>query len=146
MSKKTLTKVEKAISAIANHAYNSSIELSEGLPTGVSSEMGFDEQLIYDIAQAFEAWQSRKNQIQDPYCVWFFDGDKWSKTTKDMYQEDAYREWYRLTSGGKKMAKPSSPTYYFLGRSNLTLVVRHDDEQEEDDFSIKYLLSKSFGE
>ena len=146
MSKKTLNKVEKAISVIANHAYNSSIELAEGLPTGVSSQMGFDEQLICDIAQAFEAWQSRINKIQDPYCVWFFDGDKWSKVTKDMYQEDAYRQWYILTSGGKKMSKPSFPVYYYLGSSNLTLVGRHDDEQEEDDFSIKYLLSKSFGE
>ena len=146
MTKKSTTKIEQAISIISSHAYNSSNELESGLPTGSCSEMGYDEQLILDIAKAFTEWQTRKNQIQDPYCVWFFDGECWSKATKDMYKEDAYREWYRLTSGGRKMSKSSSSTYYFLGKSNLVLMGRHEDEPEQDDFSIRYLLSKSFGD
>jgi hypothetical protein len=146
MSKKTPSKVEQAISIIASHAYNTSVELQEGLPGGSCPEMGFDEELILEISTAFTSWQSRRNHIQDPYCVWFFDGVAWSKATKDMYQEDAYKAWYRLTSGGKKLSKPSFDSYYFLGRSNLMLSGRHEVTPDEDDFSIKYLLAKTFGD
>lgn len=146
MTKKSVSKIEQALSKIANHAYNSSAELESGLPTGGCPEMGFDEQLILDIAQAFTSWQARKNQIQDPYCVWYFNSSSWSKVTKDLYQEDAYKEWYRLTSGGRINSKPSFDSYYFLGPSSLTLEGRHDLDAEKDDFSIRYLLNKSFGE
>jgi hypothetical protein len=146
MTEDSSKKIELAMSIIASYAYSASTELKSGLPNGSCPEMGYDEQLILDIANAFTSWQSRKDRIQDPYCVWFFDGDSWSKVTKDMYQEDAYKVWYKLTSGGRKMNNQSHSSYYHLGKSNLKLSGRHEEESQQDDFSIKYLLAKSFGD
>ena len=134
---------QEAISTIANHAYGVAKELEAELSDG---SLGLDDELIFDIAKAFLAWRSRTREIKDPYCVWHFDGSTWAKVTKDMYQEDAYREWYRITKGGKVKAKPTEESYYYLGSSGLILSGRHEETGPEDDFSIKYLLSKSFGD
>lgn len=101
---------------------------------------------LWQIWQKLLAWRSRSNTIQNPYCVWYWDGNSWSKLTKDMYQEDAYKEWYRLTRGGKFNASPKSENYYYLGLSEEVLLNRHSYESEEDNFSIRYLLNKSFGD
>lgn len=146
MSKRMLSPAEEAIQLISSYCYEGGQELKSGLPNGSCSDLGFDETLILEIAQAFSSWQSRINSIKDPYTVWYYDGNVWSRLTKDLYQEDAYKEWYRLTRGGKQNNKASCETYYFLGSSNLKLVGRHEQAEEGDDFSIKYLLSKSFGD
>lgn len=146
MPKNSLTELEAALQTISSYSYNTYQDLLDGLPSGNSSDMGFDDQLVIDIARAFISWQSRLNEIKDPYCVWYYDGNDWSKVTKDLYQEDAYKEWYRLTQGGKKNNKASCEMYYFLGPSSLKLFGRHDQPEEGDDFSIRYLLAKSFGE
>lgn len=135
--------VREAISIISSHAYSIARDLEVELEDG---NLGLDDQLIYDIKNAFVSWRERTREIKDPYCVWYFDGNIWSKVTKDMYQEDAYREWYRLTKGGKVMSKPSHSSYYHLGKSDLILTGPHEEESERDDFSIKYLLSKTFGD
>jgi hypothetical protein len=63
-----------------------------------------------------------------------------------MHQNEAYREWYALTSGAKDRCDASHETYYFLGRGNNAPIGRHSIEENEDDFSIRYLLNKSFGD
>lgn len=133
---------KQSISIISSHAHSLARELEAELEDGT---LGLDDQLVHDIKNAFLAWRERTREIKDPYCVWYFDGS-WSKVTKDMYQEDAYREWYRLTKGGKMMSKALHGPYYYLGKSDLILSGPHEEESVEDDFSIKYLLSKTFGE
>lgn len=135
--------IQEAISTIANHSYGVAKALESELLDG---SLGLDDDLVYDITKAFLAWRSRTREIKDPYCVWHFDGTIWTKATKDMYQEDAYREWYRITKGGRIKAKPTEESYYYLGSSELVLSGRHEETTQEDNFSIKYLLSKSFGD
>lgn len=131
----------KSLELISSHAYNIAKELEDLL-----KEEYIDSALVDDIAKAFTAWRGRVNQIQNPYCVWYWDGQSWAKVTKDMYQEDAYKEWYRLTKGGKVSGNPTCENYYFLGSATQAMTERHPREVESDDFSIRYLLSKSFGE
>jgi len=140
MSNKAIKEAMELISLYSMDIYNS---LSSGLENGSNSELGFDEELVLDIAKAFGNWRSRSSKIKDPYVVWYFNGDSWSKVTKDLYQQDAYREWYRLTKGGKTNNGPNQACYYFLGPSNLILEGRHLNEENAGD-SIGYLLSKSF--
>jgi hypothetical protein len=133
--------VEESLEVISDHAYSIAQELRSSLVDGY-----FDEDLIRDIGSAFLAWRDRVEKIKDAYCVWYWDGSSWSKVSKDMYQEDAYREWYRLTKGGRKESGPKCDTYYYLGSTKLKMAEKHPVESETDDFSIRYLLSKSFGE
>ena len=133
-----------ALDIISDILYNSSKELRDGLPGGPDEEWGYDEELVIEIAKACSEWQSRQSVIQDPYVVWFFDGAAWSKVTEEMYQEDAYKEWYKLTECGANQNNQSCDTYYFLASSTEELIGRHREE-EADNFSARYLLSKSFG-
>lgn len=137
----------EALEIISNSMYASYEELFDGLPEGSNADWGYDEQLVLEIAEAVLRWKSRLNRIKDPYVVWYFDGSRWFKITEEKYQEQAYKDWYSLTKGGKEKSKATEPTYYFLGPADLVLSERHDPEElkEEDDFSINYLLSKSFG-
>lgn len=139
--------LREALKIISDSLYSSYEELSDGLPNGANPEWEYDEQLVLDVAEAVIRWQSRLHQIKDPYVVWFFDGMVWSKITEEKYQEQAYKDWYRLTEGGVVKSKPTDETYYFLGSPDLVLLGRHDPEELaiEDDFSIGYLLNKSFG-
>jgi hypothetical protein len=137
---------DEALSVISDSLYSAYKELSDGLPGGSDEEWGYDEELVIEIAEACIKWKARKSDIEDPYVVWYFDNESWSKITTDMYQEDAYKEWWRLTSAGKERHDSSSETYFFLGSSNEVLSGRHGVEVEDDDFSIGYLLNKSFGE
>lgn len=146
MNKNKSPELIKAFEIISQYAYNITVELKDGMSGGTNEDLGFDEKLAVDISKAFSDWRARTEEIKDPYSVWFFDGERWSKVTKNLYQEDAYKEWYRLTSGGRKNSKPSFETYYFLGSSYANLVGRHEIEEQEDDFSIRYLLNKSFGD
>lgn len=133
--------LEESLEIISSHAYNIAQELKASLSEGY-----FDEVLIQDISSAFLSWRERIEKIKDAYCVWYWNGSLWSKASKDMYQEDAYREWYRLTKGGRKEFGPKCDTYYYLGSAKLSLTEKHPVESEADDFSIRYLLAKSFGE
>ena len=64
-----------------------------------------------------------------------------------MYQQDAYKEWYRLTSGGKINSNSNFEQYYYLGKSNIHLVDKDIQvESDDDSISIRYLLNKSFGD
>lgn len=142
---KTMDLVE-ALSLISDILYSSSKELSSGLPGGTDEELGYDEMLVMDIADACKRWHGRQNYIKNPYVVWFFSEQSWAKVTEDMYQEDAYREWYRLTSGGERNNNRSCDSYYYLGLSNEDPTSRHPkDNDDDDDFSTSYLLNKSFG-
>lgn len=138
---------QEALEIISGSMYASYEELRDGLPNGPDDEWCYDEQLVIEVAEAVLRWQSRLNPIKDPYTVWFFDGVIWSKMTKDKYQEEAYKDWYHLTQGGTVMHNSTCPTYFLLGSSNLKLEGRHlaEEFQEEDNFSISYLLNKSFG-
>lgn len=136
--------LEDALETISDVLSDASEELKGGLPGGSFEEWNYDEKLVRDIALACLSWQSRVSPIQDPYSVWFFDGSSWERKTKDMYQEEAYKEWYRLTSGGKEMNNSSCKVYYHLCSSKETLLNRHCESDDEDDFSIGYLLNKSF--
>jgi len=137
--------LEEALEAISNALYGTYKELVDGMPGGSYEEWGYDEQLAIEIGQAVDRWRNRKSNIQDPFVVSLFNGTSWSRVTEDMYQEDAYKEWYRLTNGGKTQAGPKDETYYYLGSSKEELDGRHRIEKEEDGFSINYLLEKSFG-
>lgn len=138
--------LEEALNVISENLYSSYEELKSGLPGGTLADWNYDERLVVEIAEAVVRWKSRQRTIQDPYVVWFFDGLDWKKVSKEMYQEDAYREWYRLTGGGRKQNDSKCETYFYLGSADETLEGRHPVEEEEDDFSVNYLLNKSFGE
>lgn len=137
---------QEALEVISGALYGAYKELIGGLPGGSDEEWGYDEDLVVEIAEACARWKSRQSHLEDPYTVWFFNGSDWLRFTEDMYQEKAYKEWYRLTDGGKENCDSSSETYFFLGSSNAELSGRHNDDLEEDDFSISYLLNKTFGE
>ena len=139
--------LEQALDLISDVAYDSYKELIDGLPEGSNSEWNYDVQLVMELAEAWQRWRDRQDAIEDPYVVWHFDGSKWSKITKEMYQEDAYKDWYRLTKGCTENHNASFERYYYLGSAHEELEGRHEfEEEDDDDFSIGYLLSKSFGE
>jgi len=136
----------EALEIISNFDFDHYKVLKAGLPTGKHSEVGYDERLVIEIGAAFKSWVARQDQIQDPYCVWFFDGTAWSKATEDLYEEDAYKAWYNLTDSAKTNKDSSFQTYYYFGSSREELKGRHKTKADDDDFSIGYLLNKSFGE
>ena len=138
---------QEALDIIGDSMYFVHRELCEGLPDGSNPEWGYDEQLVVEIAEAVVKWHSRQHQIKDPYVVWFYNGFSWSKVTEEKYQEEAYKDWYALTESGKIRNNSTCETYYFLGSADLVLTDKYDPDtlKEEDDFSIGYLLNKSFG-
>ena len=121
--------------------------LRDGLPDGKDYEdCGYDKRLVYDIASAVKAWQNRLSPLVDPYVVSYFNGRIWTTVTEEMRQEEAYREWFELTKKGTEQCNPACKTYFYLHRTDEELNGRHEVEEEEEDFSVKYLLGKSFGE
>ena len=75
---------EEALEVISNLIYSASKELRDGLPGGSDEEWNYDDALVIEIAGACIKWQSRQSQSEDPYVVWFFRGESWSKGTDEM--------------------------------------------------------------
>lgn len=107
--------------------------------------LGYDEKLCIEIATACISWKNRVCPIQDPWKVGFFNGESWELiTNKPLYQQDAYRIWYKQTNGGTQLHQKSCGQYYCL-INYFKDFETNDETQDEDDFSISYLLTKSFG-
>ena len=136
---------DEALKIVSDILYETYKELRDGLPGGSDEEWGYDEELVIDIAKACLRFQNRKSILQDPYVVWFFNGSEWSVASEEMLMEDAYKEWYKLTCGAKKQRDSSFETYYHLDLLSNKPSGRHYLEND-DDFSINYLLNKSFGD
>jgi hypothetical protein len=120
--------------------------LYDGLPEGSESQWQYDEELINDIAEAVNNWVSRLDHLQDPWLVSYFDSNSWTTISKKVTQTEAYKIWYKATKGGKENFDATSDTYFYMGSASEVLDGRHKVDEEEDDFSISYLLNKSFGE
>lgn len=138
--------VEEALKLISLHLYNTSRELSDGSDLE-DPKYGYDHQLIIEIGQAVSRWKDRQtSKIEDPYLVWVCRDGKFMKASPEMYQEDAYREWYRLTNGGKQHHNSGFELYYVLEKANWDPNSCDEPTVEiEDGFSSNYLLNKSFG-
>ena len=132
----------KSLSEIYKFAPFTHDELKKGL----NNDSDFDEELVSDIAEAFNMWRSRQFKLKDPYTVWRFKDNTWEALTGELQKQDAYREWYRLTSGGQVNCNAEFEEYYHLGSLKDKPVGKHSLEEDEDDFSARYLLAKSFGD
>jgi hypothetical protein len=106
----------------------------------------FDEQLALEIGIACKKWEDRQDDLEQPWAVAFFDGKSWSYLEIGLRQTDAYRLWWQSTDGGSKNNDPREETYYFMCPEGIELSGRHEHEDDEDGFSYRYLLDKSFGE
>lgn len=136
--------LSEALEIISEDLYDTSEELSDGLPEGSNSEWGYDSQLAVEIAEAVIRWNHRKKSvIKDPYVIWKYQDGKFQKDSIEMYQEDAYREWYRLTGGNRRNHNSDFEVYYILESAKWNQEV---EAEEADDFSVRYLLNKSFGD
>ncbi len=119
------------------------IELEDGLKENSFGQSKFDEALIRDIGVAVNRWIENQPKLVDPYCVWYFNR-VWTPIVRDLTQADAYKEWYKLTKGATQNHKPEYSEYYVI-ESAFWKPEHLKEEEEEDDFSIKYLLEKTFG-
>ena len=120
--------------------------LNDGLPEGSNPEWKYDEELINDIAAAIEKWVSRLDDLEEPWVVSYFNSETWQTVSKKMTQPEAYKIWYQRTRCGKENCNPSFDCYFYMGPAKEVLNGRHPIEEDEDDFSLRYLLNKSFGE
>ena len=140
--------LQKALDTIG---YILGVDIEEQLVRGLDED--YDPELIIDIAEACKKWEQREDERTITWNVHFYDcpgeslGDgEWSIVAIGLSKNDAYRIWYEKTNGGKDQADSRSKSYYHFGRSDEELRGRHSWEKEEDDFSVSYLLAKSFGE
>jgi hypothetical protein len=121
--------------------------LGDGLPGGKNEEWNYDDQLVLDIAQACKRWEDRQTDLEQPWSVSFFNGDDstWETIESGLRKEEAYRVWWSKTAGATEQQNSGSHNYYYMCPESEPLDGRHRFEEEEDDFSYRYLLDKSFG-
>jgi len=114
----------------------------------LDSNNKFDDQIIIEIGQACKNWEDRQDDLEVPWSVRLFDGNKkiWIMVKSGIKKEEAYRVWYQQTSGGTLCNDSRSDSYYFMCPENIKLYDRHEYDDDDDDFSYRYLLNKSFGE
>lgn len=132
---------------IIGHCLNNIDEaLLDGLPGGRNEEWNYDEQLIIDIGLACQQWEQRQSALEQPWAVSFYNGDtnSWELLDAGLRKADAYRLWWAETHGATRSSNPADHNYYYMHLETEQLNGRHQPETEGDDFSVRYLLDKSF--
>lgn len=139
--------IDEALSIISNLlGPDVGKNFKRGLPNGSESSWKYDERLCIEVAESCLSWKDRLCPIEDPWKVSFYNGNDWSDyTNKPMYHQDAYRVWYKVTEGGSVKNKSSCGEYYRLVKFWHKFELDEPEDEEEDSFSIRYLLDKSFG-
>lgn len=130
--------IEEALNLIGLELNETAHELSDEL-----NRENCDRELIFEIAAAVQKWKARKEAEPEMYLVWLFKDNQWSRASRLMRMEEAYREWYRLTNGATLACKQDTDFYYLIESS--TWIPKKEEPEEEDNFSAAYLLNKSFG-
>jgi hypothetical protein len=128
--------------------------LRVGLPGGREEDLGYDPQLVIELALACQRWHQRLDDLEKLWMVNYYqccdnpnDGGEWITIATGLRKEEAYRIWYEKTNGGKEEHHSLCDSYYHFGLEEEELTGRHAAPQPyEDDFSYQYLLTKSFGE
>ncbi len=112
-----------------------------------SDQYGYDEQLIIEIGEACKRWEDRQGDLEKPWSVRLFDGNtnSWSVVKSGMNQKESYRAWYDFTYMGTINKDSRSENYYFICPEDEELSGRHRYDEDDGDFSYRYLLDKSFG-
>lgn len=120
----------------------------EKLDEYLESNEIYDDQLIIDIGKACQRWEGRQSNLEVPWVVRLFNGctNSWATISSGLKKEEAYRVWYNSTLGGTINNDSRSDNYYFMCPENIELSGRHEYYNEEDNFSYRYLLDKSFGD
>lgn len=109
-------------------------------------EYQYDDELILEIGQACQKWRERQEAKTKGWSLYYFNGETttWAVVQDRMKQNQAYQLWYEKTKGNTTEHNKACHSFYYLGKDGEELSGREIDDDEEDDFSVSYLLEKSF--